>query len=436
MVISACNGVNENADGVMEELLLSGDVDAVRRLLRNQSLNAKANDTSRSSPASAPSGGPQTASAASAEDLLFASRPLLRVSIGDINLQLRSVRTMGKVLWPAGHAVAMRIATRSKVANCPVVLIEIGAGAAVPSLIAAATGAFRAVVATDCFEEEVALIRHNAKLNGGKLAAVARLDVGENAMLTRVVLDHASSSASAHGEGAGPPLLVLACDMAYDPDAILALFASMRALADRLPARRPLLLFSRSSAFAHMDVQVRLHAARHGLALLGRYEQSGTAGILDSISESHLTPCVDDVVTNFFFAPSVERLSQGDAAAASDVRADLIDLSEEELLAVEKAAVIATAAGTAAPPPLARAVAAATALEADPTYRDHPAVAWLGMGAAEGNEERRATEQKPSEPAAAPAVPKSEHLGSAAGVQDDDVVDLWAPRAPHMQLRT
>ena len=72
------------------------------------------------------------------------------------------------------------------------------------------------------------------------------------------------------------------------------------------------------------------------------------------------------------------------------------------------------------------------------------------MGAAEGNEERRATEQKPSEPAAAPAVPKSEHLGSAAGVQDeksehlgsaagvqdDDVVDLWAPRAPHMQLRT
>lgn len=400
----------------IQALLSSGDVDAVRRMLR---FSSQAADASQSRPMESSS---HAQAADSVATHLFGDRQLLKIKIGDIELKLRSVRTMGKVLWPAGHAIALKIAALATNSSCSrVALIEVGAGSAVPSLAAAAVGAFRTVVATDCFEEELALIRHNAGLNGKKLTSVARVDVSDAQMLARVVKEYASPSTSAHsvasgdGDGGDSPLLVLACDMSYDPEAILHLFASMRALVDAYPSRKPLLLFARSSNFAHMDTQTRLHAARHGFALLARSDARGSPGVIDSISESHLTPCADDAVSSFFFAPSVTRLAPDAAQDASVLRADLLDIEHEELVAAATAAVIGSASGK--PPPLApveRAVAAAEALQPDPSFRTHPAVVCL-LGA---------------DQATVPLVKASdpEQRGQARGAEQDAPDDLWAPR--------
>ena len=61
------------------------------------------------------------------------------------------------------------------------------------------------------------------------------------------------------------PLLLLACDMSYDADAIANLCVDART-AQLLSSCRPLLLFSRSDNFAHMDVTTRRPRRRNGFA--------------------------------------------------------------------------------------------------------------------------------------------------------------------------
>lgn len=354
---------------------LSGDVDAVRRLLRHGTENEPIKQ-STSAPSSAS---------------LFADQPLLQIALGGTKLQLRSRRTMGKVLWPAGHAVALQIALLSKSSTlpCQASLVEIGAGAAVPSLVAAATGAFKAVLATDFVEEVVALIRHNASLNGSVLRNSTRLDVGDEQMLSRVVDEHNLVGPAA------VPLLLLACDMSYDADAIANLFASMRALHNSFPSCRPLLLFSRSDNFAHMDVTTRLAAARNGFALLERTERRAP-GVLDAISETHLTPCAEDAVTSFYWAPANSKVSVDvDAPAAAKAAAAAV-------------VAMAVASGEAPPGVAAEAAAAEATLEVDASYRTHPAYEWLlGEVAEEAAADR----------------PQQEETASAD--------DLWAPQLSH-----
>ena len=191
----------------IQALLAAGDVDALRRLLKHgdDTPPPEAAATPPSTAAKLPAASPPTT-----DYDLFADRPMLRLSIESVNLRLRSVRTMGKLLWPAGHAVAQMLA-RLPPPPTPAALLELGAGAGVPSLIAAASGAFaRGVLATDCFEENLQLIRHNDTLNGARLTATARLDVGEKGALQALVAQHLCG-------GVDAPLLLVACDSACPP---------------------------------------------------------------------------------------------------------------------------------------------------------------------------------------------------------------------------
>ena len=82
---------------------LAGDQEAARKILSSDWTQVDDDDTADKRPAvkkivpkkPAPS--------------LFSDRPLLKLSIGDYTLSLRSYRTMGKLLWPAGHAVALML---------------------------------------------------------------------------------------------------------------------------------------------------------------------------------------------------------------------------------------------------------------------------------------------------------------------------------------
>ena len=263
----------------LRTLLASGDVDALRLLLKQGD----------AAPAPTPARAP-------AAPNLFSDRPLLRLSIEHVTMHLRSVRTMGKLVWPAGHAVALLIARRTARSSppLPLALIEIGAGAAVPSLVAAATGAFsQGVVATDFTEPNVELVRHHAELNGLALRA-ERLDVGEGGALVELVERSLGVAAS---EGA---LLLLACDMSYDAVAVSHLFASAGALLAR-GGPHVLLLFARSHNFAHLDAHQASVAEAAGFALVGSPEVHAT-GVLDAIAEAHLTPCAEDRVSLFLWA--------------------------------------------------------------------------------------------------------------------------------------
>lgn len=286
----------------LHSLLASGDVDRLRQMLKDSAESPSAGDK-RAEPsvaASRPSGGFSDPGSLA----LFRDRPLLKIPLlGALELRIRSVRTMGKILWPAGHAVALQLAKGT--GSCPSGLVEIGAGAAAPSLTAAARGVMGGVVATDAFEANVALIRHNAELNGGSLKLCCRLDVSDHEMLHRVVNEHAvdllGSPRSQDDEGSS--LLLLACDMSYDANAISSLFASMKSLLTARPASRPLLLFARAELFQHMDATTSDHAQRHGFSLLAKVH-ARAAGVQDAISETYLTPCADDEVAYFFFAPT------------------------------------------------------------------------------------------------------------------------------------
>lgn len=270
------------------DLLSSGDVDAVRRMLRHGSAESD-NEVAERSKTYAGGGHGR-------KSTLFADRMQLKVCMGGEPLAICSYRTMGKVLWPAGHAVAKLLACspcHARTADHKPHLLEFGAGCAVPSLVAAAGPYFEAVLATDCFEENVQLIVHNSKLNGNRLKAAMRLDVSDHQMLASIVHQH---------EMHDKPLLLLACDMSYDPEAVTNLFVSTGVLMQQYSTAQPMLLFARSDNFAHLDDHTARAARDNGLTLLARKEVRA-AGIQDAIGVEHLTPCAEDAVTLFFWAP-------------------------------------------------------------------------------------------------------------------------------------
>ncbi|MEE2629173.1 MAG: hypothetical protein VX670_11990, partial [Candidatus Latescibacterota bacterium] len=81
---------------------------------------------------------------------LHASAPAMRISVRGHNFALVGERTMGKVSWPAGHALADWILERGDAAgDAPpeATLVEVGAGCGLPALAAAAL-ALAAAVAT------------------------------------------------------------------------------------------------------------------------------------------------------------------------------------------------------------------------------------------------------------------------------------------------
>ena len=277
----------------LQSILAAGDVDSLRRLLKHGN-----SDTDQSAPAKAVT---PAIKATAASTALFAHRPILQMPIEHMTLRLRSVRTMGKLLWPAGDAVA-RLLLRLPPPPQPTAMLEIGAGAAVPSLVAAAHGTFtRGVVATDAFEEVVQLVCHHDELNGARLTAAERLDVAERGALHSIVEARFGLHADA------PSILLVACEMSYDPEAITNLFAA----AAELLRHDPVLLFSRSQVFEHLDEHQAAVARAHGFALAASVEKRA-AGALDAVAEAHLTPCVADGVRLFIWVRE-RRDGDGDA---------------------------------------------------------------------------------------------------------------------------
>ena len=190
---------------------------------------------------------------------LFAARPLIRVTIGPMEVQMRSYRTMGKMVWPAAHALANLFgarlcggAMRPCVERCS--LLEFGAGAGVPSIVAARSGWFDAVLATDFTEEGVELLRHNDQLNGAPIRGIERLDVSERGALAKALERHAIAPHQS--------LLLLAADMSYDPDAIANLFAEAAHMLSMRPSAPFLLCFARSDKYAGRAARVRSRPSR------------------------------------------------------------------------------------------------------------------------------------------------------------------------------
>ena len=312
----------------LQKLLVSGDVDALRRLLKRESYEEAA------TVAAPPSSNQlllQSADRLLQPSTLFASRPSVRLPIGAFEVLICNHRSMGKLLWPAGQAIAEMLAgVTPAAAASSLAVLEIGAGAGVPALIAAQVGA-RVAIATDFTEESVELLRYNDGLNGQRLTGCSRLDVGEPSCMLECVRQHGLAEAD--------PVLIVACECSYDPTTVTKLFASAGQLLLRPGAASPLICFARSDVFAHLDEHTFAAAHAGGFALCRR-EHRRAAGVLDA-TLSYLTPCAEDAVECFFFVreadaalphPILDLLPrshapQADAAAAPAAAATASELA-------------------------------------------------------------------------------------------------------------
>ena len=96
----------------LQKLLASGDVDALRRLLNRESNEEAAT-------VAAPPSSNQSADRLRQPSTLFASRPSVRLSIGAFEVLICNHRSMGKLLWPAGQAIAEMLAGVAPAAAAP-----------------------------------------------------------------------------------------------------------------------------------------------------------------------------------------------------------------------------------------------------------------------------------------------------------------------------
>ena len=281
----------------MEAALASGDVDAVRRLL---------------------TGGKSVPPPLSASNNLFHGRHWLKLQLaGGLAVELLQYRVMGKVVWPAAHALAellLESASEKAPEERCAAFVEVAAGAGLPSLVAASStcgGAFGRVVATDFTEEQVQLLDANDERNGRRIAATATLDLTSEdapAELARLTPD------------AGAVVLA-ACDLAYNDAAVVCLFAVAAAwwrdrgggggaAGEATAPCRLSVLFSRSSNFEHTDEATLAAAAAHGFALARRETRRGVPGVLDSSSAVTFVGCQDDVAEILTFVPSGTRAAE------------------------------------------------------------------------------------------------------------------------------
>ena len=270
----------------IEAALAAGDVDAVRKLLSG----GKTAEPPPAPPRVAPT--------------ICDGRHWLRLRLTDgPTVELLQYRVMGKVVWPAAHALAELLLEAWRAPRGEVVtLVEVAAGAGLPSLVAASeacAACISRVVATDFTEEGVQLLTANDERNGAHVAAVARLDLTSQGAADELV-------ALAPPATAGR-LVVCACDVAYNDDAVDGLFAVAAAwwrTTTRASEEGSLtLLFARSSNFEHTDNATLAAAARHGFVLVARSTRRDAAGVLDSSSSVAFVGCQDDASDVMTFEP-------------------------------------------------------------------------------------------------------------------------------------
>ena len=293
-------------DDALANLLAAGDVDAVRRSLQAQLGIA----TTAARPLEPP---PRR---------LHASAPAMRISVRGRNFALVGERTMGKVSWPAGHALADWILERGDAAgDAPpeATLVEVGAGCGLPALAAAALGraaGWSCVAATDFVEHAVELLRENVVRNAAQIH-VARLDAVEGGVAAlSAVIDEAETAAAA----APPPreLWIVAADIHYHEAVVAALLAAAAGVARARPSRRVRVVLARSSNFEHCDAAVERAAAECGLRLVRRHVRRA-AGVLDAIGldgGAAYVGCDDDVSDLFEY--EVEAAEAAEAAAVQE----------------------------------------------------------------------------------------------------------------------
>ena len=303
-------------DDALANLLAAGDVDAVRRSLQAQLGIA----TTAARPLEPP---PRR---------LHASAPAMRISVRGHNFALVGERTMGKVSWPAGHALADWILERGDAAGdapTAATLVEVGAGCGLPALAAAALGraaGWSCVAATDFVEHAVELLRENVVRNAAQIH-VARLDAVEGGVAAlSAVIDEAETAAAA----APTPreLWIVAADIHYHEAVVAALLAAAGGVARARPTRRVRVVLARSSNFEHCDDAVERSAAECGLRLVRRHTRRA-AGVLDAIGldgGAAYVGCDDDVSDLFEYEVEVEAVAEPAAVQAA------VEEAEEELV--------------------------------------------------------------------------------------------------------
>lgn len=304
-IIQSADLDSEMQEDILSAVLSTGDVDLLRRLLRH--------GESALSPVHAPTSQawPQTP-----PQSMFSSveHIVLRLNC-EYALKLISSRVMGKVLWPAGHAMSLLLlerltdnavrqnldVVRSTIGNSFAdtihrsrVFVEVGAGSGAPSLTASAMSNhhFTFVVATDFTEVGVQLLEANIQCNGSR-ARASYLDITDALSLCHL-LD--TICESGHYE-----VWICACDMSYDGTAIEALFSAAELVRRHSESRwQPQVWFARSSNFEHMDSHTHQCARAHHFSMRESLLIKA-AGVQDSISPTYFSPCVDDTVAIFVF---------------------------------------------------------------------------------------------------------------------------------------
>ena len=268
-------------------LLASGDVDALR--LHLQSLN-------RGAPAGAggPSdqgGGVEPAAEALAErgimiadDILRRGLPHLERAaaaeaqqaqadasatsktfvVAQLGLTLLEHSVMGQVVWPAALALGLWLQARADELCRGARVLELGAGAGVPGLVACAAGASHLLL-TEGDDSLVQLMAANCEANApaGSTWAAALLDWRE-----------AEAVAQRAGEGGGWDM-VLAADVLYSAGDIQPLVGAAAALLRRTPRSR--FLLACSAWFGDLEHPLLANAEAAGLRLTSREELAAAA---------------------------------------------------------------------------------------------------------------------------------------------------------------
>lgn len=235
----------------------------------------------------------------------------VRFRLDGRDFQLVNERVIGKVCWPAAEALASRLLARDHGPGGWRVLLELGAGCALPSLAAATTGVFSRVIATEMTPERVAIAARNAELNGLKIETAELLFSDAHAMGALV-------------GGAPAGCTVCAADVHYNPEALAELVASAASLmrgraaaaAGAHPPAVDELLLARSSVFAHNDALMLGCAAEGGLRLAGAVAlRSG--GVLHAASPTLYDPNPNDAADVFRFVLAEGSVTPGAPAAAA-----------------------------------------------------------------------------------------------------------------------
>ncbi|KAJ1622577.1 hypothetical protein T492DRAFT_1061696 [Pavlovales sp. CCMP2436] len=295
----------------LQAMLLSMDVDGLRRALQAKAQRAgkeTAADCSR--PA-----GKDTEPTPQLALLRKQFSVRLRVGEGGSSRQFELVheRVMGKIAWPAAEALASYFLTQAGAA-ADNVLIELGAGCALPSLAAAASGAFGRVIATDCSADRVDIARRNGELNGLHLLETHHLDFCELDCMDELV-------------GAAPGgCVICAADVHYDPEAMCNLISSAASLMRRRAEREThwsaahcpppdQFILARSAVFEHNDSLMSSIALEEGLRQVeSRSLRAG--GLLHAASPTLFEPNPNDHTDLFVFvlSPCERDQARGHAA--------------------------------------------------------------------------------------------------------------------------